>query len=72
MLVSASLRGIAGFIYIPLSMTGDVRDFVAFFRRPQDQTVQWGGNPTREPGTSVLEPRKSFKVCLWLLIDQSN
>ncbi|KAH0535916.1 hypothetical protein FGG08_007175 [Glutinoglossum americanum] len=53
---------IAGLLLIPLSITG--KDFLVFLRKPELQTVNWGGNPYEKGNGSKanLEPRKSFKI----------
>lgn len=56
-------QGIAGLLYVPLSVTGN--DFIVFFRKGQVEEVRWAGNPyekqIREGTASYLEPRSSFK-----------
>ncbi|KAJ3040811.1 Light-sensor Protein kinase [Rhizophlyctis rosea] len=59
------LRGIAGVLYIPLSVGG--KDFLAFFRREEVVKRSWAGNPhTAHPSPqrsyALLTPRASFGV----------
>ncbi|ORY73094.1 hypothetical protein BCR35DRAFT_281817 [Leucosporidium creatinivorum] len=60
----SSFELIAGVLSVPLS--GEGKDFIAFFRRGQLQEVKWAGNPYAHKREGVnynpLEPRQSFKV----------
>lgn len=48
------------------SLSGEGKDFIAFFRKGQLQEVKWAGNPyaNKRQGADYnpLEPRQSFKV----------
>lgn len=56
---------IAGLLYVPLSLTG--KDFIALLRRGQADEVNWAGRPPMKDAsnTATLEPRTSFKVCIF-------
>ena len=57
------LEVIAGLLCVPLSRGG--KDFIAFLRKGQLRDVHWAGKPYKDENSdSILEPRKSFKVCL--------
>ncbi|KDQ62255.1 hypothetical protein JAAARDRAFT_149003 [Jaapia argillacea MUCL 33604] len=60
--LTMGLDVIAGLLYVPLSTGG--RDFIAFLRKGQLQTVRWAGKPFKvgSEGKQSLEPRNSFRV----------
>jgi len=53
---------IAGLLYVPLSSGG--KDFIALLRKGQPRQIKWAGKPYKDNKgeSSVLEPRKSFKM----------
>ena len=54
----------SGLLAVPLSQLP--RDFLAFFRREQVETLNWGGDPSKTyasgPNGDRLSPRKSFEI----------
>lgn len=65
---------IAGILYVPLSAGGS--DFIVFFRKGVIKEVKWAGNPyekvIQEGTSSLLEPRKSFKLWRERVMGQSR
>ena len=64
----------AGLLSIPVSRSP--RDYVVFFRREIEKTVNWAGNPTKTevlgPNGPRLTPRKSFELWRETVRDQSE
>lgn len=58
-----AVKDVAGFLAVPLSFNS--REQIVFFRKGQDQVVNWAGNPFPGPSEESLEPRTSFKVRLF-------
>ncbi|ORY73093.1 hypothetical protein BCR35DRAFT_354215 [Leucosporidium creatinivorum] len=54
------VKDIAGFLAVPLSFGS--REQIVFFRKGQDQVVNWAGNPFPGHDEITLEPRTSFKL----------
>ncbi|WP_375412413.1 HWE histidine kinase domain-containing protein [uncultured Bradyrhizobium sp.] len=64
----------AGILSIPISRTP--RDYVVFFRREVEKTVNWAGEPVKPalvgPHGVRLTPRKSFEAWRESVLDQSE
>jgi len=64
----------AGILSIPISRTP--RDYVVFFRREVEKTVEWAGEPTKPvlvgPHGVRLTPRKSFEAWRESVLNQSE
>jgi len=64
---------VSGVLVVPLSLRP--RDFLFFFRREVEQTLQWAGNPAKTyshgPHGDRLTPRKSFAIWKELVRHQS-
>lgn len=64
LLPGADLAGIAGAMIVPLSRRP--RDFLFYFRKEAEQTLDWAGDPNKTYATGKfgdrLTPRKSFAI----------